>query len=71
MTLVERFKRVDQDTLEFSMVLTDPKVYTAPWVSDKITFVRVKVAIFEEICAPSEESHFNDTIRDPAVASKP
>jgi len=27
----------------------------------------VKVAIFEEICAPSEEGHFNDIIRDPAV----
>jgi hypothetical protein len=71
MTLVERFKRVDPDTLELSMVLTDPKAYTAPWVSDKVTFVQVKVAIFEEICAPSEESHFNNTIRDPAVASKP
>jgi hypothetical protein len=54
------------------MILTDPKTYTAPWVGDKITFVRAKVAIFEEICSPSEEGHFNDTIRDPAVGkSKP
>jgi hypothetical protein len=49
------------------MTLTDPKTYTAPWVGDAITLVRAKVAIFEEICAPSEESHFNNRIRDAAV----
>ena len=63
---------MNADTLELDMTLTDPKTYTKPWVSDKITFVKAKVAIFEEICAPSEENHFNDTIRDPAVGkSKP
>jgi hypothetical protein len=67
MRLVERYKRVDADNLELDMTLTDPKAYTKPWVGDKIGFVRVKVAIFEEICAPSEENHFNDRIRDPAV----
>jgi hypothetical protein len=67
MHLVERYKRVNIDTLELDMTLTDPKTYTAPWVGDKITFVQVKVAIFEEICAPSEEGHFNHIIRDPAV----
>lgn len=67
MYLVERYKRVDADHLELQMTLTDPKTYTAPWVGDKITFDRAKVAIFEEICAPSEESNFNDKIRDPAV----
>jgi len=72
MHLVERYKRVNADTLELDMTLTDPKTYAAPWVGDKITFVRAKVAIFEEICSPSEEGHFNDIIRDPAVGkSKP
>ena len=72
MYLVERYKRVDADTLELQMTLTDPKTYTKPWVGDKITFVRAKVAIFEEICAPSEEGRFNDRIRDVAVGkSKP
>jgi hypothetical protein len=63
---------VDPDTLEVTMTLIDAKAYTEPWVSDKIIFVNAKVAIFEEICAPSEESHFNDRIRDAAVGkSKP
>ena len=72
MRLEERFHRVDADTLEVNMVLTDPKTYTKPWVSDLITFVNPKTAIFEEICAPSEENLFNDRIRDAAVGkSKP
>jgi hypothetical protein len=69
MVLVERFKRLDNDHLQLDMTLTDPKTYTAPWVADPIVFDRVKVAIFEEICAPSEESHFNERIRDPAVGT--
>jgi hypothetical protein len=72
MRLQERYRRVDPDSLEVTMTLTDPKAYTQPWVSDKITFVNAKAAIFEEICAPSEENHFNDRIRDAAVGkSKP
>jgi hypothetical protein len=69
MVLVERYKRLDADTLQADMTLTDPKTYTAPWVGDTIKFERVKVAIFEEICAPSEENHFNDRIRDAAVGT--
>jgi len=42
MHLVERYKRVNIDTLELDMTLTDPKTYTAPWVGDKITFVQMK-----------------------------
>jgi hypothetical protein len=68
MYLVERYKRVDADHLELQITLTDPKAYTAPWVGDKIVFDRAKVAIYEEICAPSEEGNFNDKIRDPAVS---
>ena len=69
MVLMERYQRLDADTLQVDMTLTDPKTYTAPWVGDPIKFERVKVAIFEEICAPSEENHFNDRIRDAAVGT--
>jgi hypothetical protein len=69
MTMVERFKRLDADHLQLDMTITDPKAYTAPWKAEPIIFDRVKVAIFEEICSPSEEGHFNDKIRDPAVGT--
>ena len=69
MVLVERWKHPDANTLTLDMTITDPKTYTAPWVGDTITFVRAKAAIFEELCVPSEEDHFNDRIRDAAVGS--
>lgn len=34
MKLQERYRRLDQDTLELTMTLTDPEYYTKPWVSD-------------------------------------
>jgi hypothetical protein len=39
MRLVERYKVVDRDHLEFTMTLTDPKAYTAPWSSAKPQFM--------------------------------
>ena len=72
MRLVERWRRVDKDTLKLDMTLTDPKTYSKPWVAETITFVNPKAAIFEEICSPSEEHRFNDEIRDESKAkSKP
>src|SRR5438477_10057395 len=36
MHLEERYKRLDQDTLEFSLTLTDPKAYTGSWGGKKL-----------------------------------
>lgn len=36
MRLEERFKRLDHDTLEYSLVLTDPKAYTGSWGGNKL-----------------------------------
>jgi len=36
MRLEERFKRLDHDTLEFSLTLTDPKAYTGVWGGKKL-----------------------------------
>jgi hypothetical protein len=38
MTLQERYRRLDRDTLELTMTLTDPEYYTKPWVSDTKIF---------------------------------
>jgi len=39
----QRYHRVDRDTLELTTTLTDPKVYTKPWVSEKKTFRLVQL----------------------------
>jgi hypothetical protein len=68
MRLEERYRRVNHDTIELVITLTDPKAYTTPWVSSKKTLTRQNLTEFpdELFCVPSEEQEFNRRIRDPA-----
>jgi hypothetical protein len=71
MRLQERYRRIDADTLELTMTLTDPEYYTRPWESDRKVF-KLNALQFEKpwdeqiYCVPSEEFKFNRLIRDPA-----
>jgi hypothetical protein len=38
MKLQERYRRLDRDTLELTMTITDPEYYSKPWVSDTKIF---------------------------------
>jgi hypothetical protein len=73
MTLEERFKRVDHDTIEFTMTLNDPKAYLKPWVSDKstLTLADSKTSMREDICVPSVEAKYKEEVRNPAGGAKP
>jgi hypothetical protein len=66
----ERYRRPAFDTLELQITLTDPDLYTKPWVSDtKVHRLQVERAMddrLETFCVPSEEDAFNKAIRDPA-----
>jgi hypothetical protein len=44
--IVERYRRVDRNTLEIDATLSDPKVLTAPWTAPKQTLV---LAPFDQI----------------------
>jgi hypothetical protein len=70
--VVERYKRVDADTMTIQLTLYDPKYYTAPWESDVKTWKkqpREKVTFFgwyglfsgsgELICAPMNANGVN------------
>ncbi len=71
MRLEERYRRVDRDTLELTMTLTDPKTYTKPWVSEKKIYKLVPNRELPELfCVPSEEEEFNRNVRDPAGGVK-
>ncbi len=64
----ERYRRVDGDTLELTMTLTDPKAYARPWVSEKKTFrLDPRHEIEELFCVPSENDAFNRRVRDPGA----
>jgi hypothetical protein len=71
MRLEERFQRVDHDTIQATMTLTDPKAYTTPWVSEtKIWKLSPKEHMREDLCAPSDEQSYKEDIREPAARQK-
>jgi hypothetical protein len=68
MRLEERYRRADHNSIEISMTLTDPMAYTKPWVSDKFTLKLAdgKTEMGEDVCVPSVEAKYKETIREPA-----
>ena len=70
----ERYRRLDADTLELTMTLTDPEYYMRPWESDWKTFKlnREKAKAWEEqiYWVPSEEYKFNERVRNAASGKK-
>lgn len=68
--ITERYRRPSFDMLELQMTITDPNLYTKPWISDvKVHRLQVERATDERLetfCVPSEEEDFNKAIRDPA-----
>jgi hypothetical protein len=47
--LVERFTRVDDDTIKYEFTVSDPNSYTKPW-SAVVPFVRMTEPLFEYAC---------------------
>jgi len=77
MKLQERYERVDHDTIEMTVTVDDPKMYTKPWVSQKKTWSLLAKpeeysldgwnGLPEEVCAPIDEvDNFDRRVRDPA-----
>jgi len=55
MTLVERFTRVDVDTLVYEFTVTDPDTWTAPWTAE-IPMRRNDLTLFEYACHEGNHS---------------
>jgi hypothetical protein len=77
MVLEERYTRPLYDVLELSMTITDPKIYTKPWVSQTKKFRKLDkngiktvdgwTGLMEDLCAPADEVDvFDKRVRDPA-----
>jgi hypothetical protein len=71
MKMEERYAHPDAMSLSLTTTLTDPKVYTQPWVSAKPQPYNLQlpkgVTELEEVyCVPSEEDSFNDSVRNAA-----
>ena len=62
-------------TLNDTMTINDPKIYTKPLVSKapmvfQLQLPKGVVELREEICVPSQEESFNANDRDPAGGRK-
>jgi hypothetical protein len=61
MEVEETYHRVDADHVELSVKITDPKMYTKPWIAlDKLSF-RLQSNSFdiqEMECSPSDQKHY-------------
>ena len=65
----ETFHRVNHDLMELTITITDPKMYTKPWVALNKFPMRLQPAWFdirEMICSPSEAIEYNKTVADQA-----
>jgi hypothetical protein len=74
MRLEERYRRVNAETLELVMTITDPLTYSRPWTSDTKRF-RLnpnKARGWDEqiYCVPSEEFPFQQLIQSGNVIAR-
>lgn len=65
--VTERYRRVDHDTLEIAIELSDPKAYTKPWTNKPVTFIlKPHWELMEHFCIVDEENVYEKNIMIPA-----
>jgi hypothetical protein len=68
MRVEERYHRVNQDSMELTVKIDDPKTYTEPWLARDRLHLKLLPAntdIMEMICAPTEAEEYKKTMADP------
>ena len=70
MHVVERWRRIDADTLEYRATVEDPEMLTMPWETPTITFKRQSTDRIEEaLCRPEDGP--GDVSRAPRIVNRP
>ena len=68
MKTIERYRRIDRNTIQFNLTIDDPKTYSKTWEAEPRQIkARPGVEIPESFCVASEEEEFNRRIREPAA----
>ena len=64
----ERYRRVDRDTIHFTLKIDDPMAYSRPWIALARDFkLRPRAEIRQGNCVASEEQAFTKRIREPGA----
>ncbi len=68
--ITERFHRTDNDTLEWSETIDDPKIYTRPWDTMKLRMTQQdpRIDLMTRYCSPVEIDNYNKSFGDAAGA---
>ncbi len=66
MHVIERYRRVNHDTLELAITMDDPKAYTKPWVNPPTRWKLEPWDINEFYCIVDEENAYDKAVRIPA-----
>jgi hypothetical protein len=70
MHLVERYRRLDHNTMQLDMTIDDPKAYTKQWAGNsRILHLKPNYEFLEDLCVASEMGSFNEKIAAPAAAT--
>jgi hypothetical protein len=67
----ERFHRVNQDLMQLTVTIDDPKMYTKPWIAmDKfpLRLANPHMDVTEMYCSPVEMERYNKLFGEPASA---
>ena len=66
--LTERYKRVDENTLELDITIDDPGAYTKPWNAHRnFTLSKTGFLRYQQICSVRENQQFFDNLGKPAA----
>jgi hypothetical protein len=69
--LIERYKRVDRNTLEVDQTVDDPGAYTKPWsVKVNLRLTEPGFLKYQWACSTRENEGFTDTLGKPATPPK-
>ena len=70
----ETYHRVNRDTIELTMKITDPVMYTEPWLAMDKFLLHLQPPDFdirENFCSPTENKGYNDDYGTPAIQNPP
>lgn len=68
--IVERYRRTTFGTLEASLTIIDPEIFTKPWTTSGTIQLSPGTELWEYLCVPSESEAFNAQKLRPQVGAK-
>jgi hypothetical protein len=67
--LIERYRRVDKNTMELDMTIDDPGAYEKPWNARRNFILSTTGFLrYQQICSVRENQRFFDNLAKPAIA---